>query len=185
MAVSKKFLCTVVAWLTATSAASASAPAWSYVKDADSYSNLCLDNNQLGFVCDCPPETLVCRGRGIEQLSSDLLLPDSTTDIDFSRNEIVSVSDSITWPGSVRTLDLSRNSIEEIKEGSFANLDALRSLNLAHNRLSNLSTSAFAALRELESLDLSHNFLTAVQSEWLLPIPGLKRLDISSNPLGM
>lgn len=148
-------------------------------------SSVCISDNQLGIKCECASGGSVnCQHLSIHNLDDQFFVPDDTTFLDLSRNEIIRVPKTIfSNVRGLKELYLGRNLISEISPNAWLNgaLVELEVLDLSHNRLSQLTSTTFQGLMNLHTLNLGYNYFTIIPSFVFIPVTNLKYLDISFN----
>ncbi|XP_069958777.1 protein slit-like isoform X2 [Cherax quadricarinatus] len=131
--------------------------------------------------CRCSEGIVDCRDRGFTHVP--LHIPEDTTELDLSNNEITSIAgDAFQGLKSLASLVLYGNKITELAAGVFAGLTSLQLLLLNANRISCLRRDAFTDLRSLNLLSLYDNNIKTIQNGTFQTLSSIQTLHLGRNP---
>ena len=108
-------------------------------------------------------------------------LPDKTSDLDMSGNDLLDLCDARTYLNNLRVLDVSKNKIDKICPQILRDLGNLVELNLTQNHLKRIPR-AIKQMTNLAKLDLSNNQLQRLPKS-IQKLAKLEKIDITRNRL--
>ena len=132
-------------------------------------------------LCDCTEPNVRCANHNITEVN--LVLPDDTDVVDFSRNMVKKIDGLHKWPKSIIEINLSRNQIFQINQNVFDTFTLLENLDLSYNKIGFINATVLHKLASLNSLDLSHNLLISIDPDWFGTQNNLIRMNVGYNPL--
>ncbi|XP_023344085.1 amphoterin-induced protein 1 isoform X2 [Eurytemora carolleeae] len=125
-------------------------PVWSSKTDGIAHSCDSSWKKQLGFTCSCSKPAVDCKRMNISNIE-DLDIPDETTNLDLSFNNLSSLLDDLTgFPFPVEELFLSHNNLETLSNLTFYNFPLLKFLDLSHNKLKAFSPAVFPVINSIQ-----------------------------------
>ena len=84
-------------------------------------------------LCDCTEPNIRCANHNFTEVN--LVLPDDTDVVDFSRNMVKKIDGLQKWPKSIIEINLSRNQIFQINQNVFDTFTLLENLDLSYNKI--------------------------------------------------
>ena len=132
-------------------------------------------------LCDCTEPNIRCANHNFTEVN--LVLPDDTDVVDFSRNMVQKIDGLQKWPKSIIEINLSRNQIFLINQNVFDTFTLLENLDLSYNKIGFINATVLHQLASLNSLDLSHNLLISIDPDWFGTQNNLIRMNVGYNPI--
>lgn len=146
----------------------------------------CNDQGLFNLPIKLPADTqvILLQTNNIAKIENPLDYLPNITEIDFSQNNLSSISDvNMGHLPQLLSLHMEENWIRALPDNSLSQLTNLQELYLNHNQISFISPEAFRGLQSLLRLHLNSNRLQSISSEWFEPLPNLEILMIGENPI--
>ncbi|KAL1461410.1 hypothetical protein WDU94_013311 [Cyamophila willieti] len=131
--------------------------------------------------CRCSDGIVDCREKGLSKVP--ILLPEGTTELDLSKNQISKVAvDAFQGLKSLTSLVLYGNKIKDLPGGVFHGLSSLQLLLLNANEISCIRKDTFKDLHSLNLLSLYDNNIQSLANGTFDSMKSIQTLHLARNP---
>ena len=122
-----------------------------------------LVDGQIPSSCVVNQSKIDCRNSGLTELPDLSNINSSITDMDFSENQIKSITQiKVPQGNKITNLDLHNNLIITIDDQSFMGLTSLEHLDLSTNGIQKITTSTFSGLTNIQEINVGYNKLDLI-----------------------